>query len=98
MTDPSRAIAIACSMLMPLALAAAAGGPAHAQSSGPGCFHISYANQGAAPATAIRWNSCTGETWLLLKQGTTDKDGKPDGSVWGWFPIIISKSIASSPN
>jgi hypothetical protein len=79
------------------AIAAAMIGSAGAQTAGAGCFHVSYANQGDIPATAIRWNSCNGETWLLLKESETDKDGKVTGSVWGWFPILVSKVFADSP-
>ena len=61
-----------------------------------GCFHVSYANTGALPGTAILWNSCTGETWLLLQEAMVGKDGKRDGAVWEWFPVIFSKKIATS--
>lgn len=71
---------------------------ASAQATKPDCFHVSYANQGDFPATAMRWNSCTGETWLLLRSPDTDKDGKPDGATFGWFPVILNKIPATSAN
>ena len=76
--------------LLAIAVLAAGGLTASAQTAGPGCFHV---EQGTP---AIRWNSCTGETWLLLRMAVTDKDGKPDGSQWGWFPVIVSKAPATS--
>ena len=59
------------------------------------CFHVSYASQGVLPATAMRWNSCTGETWLLLEQDVEDAGGKRTGGMWGWFPVIVQTDVAT---
>lgn len=58
------------------------------------CFRVSGGMSGG-PA-AIRWNTCTGESWLLLREDNVDTSGKRDGSVWRWFPVEISKAPATS--
>ena len=83
-----------------LATAAAAqenGPPLTSLPQGSGCFHVAIANQGSQPNTAIRWNSCTGQSWLLLRAPMTDKNGKATGSMWAWFPVPISDAPANSP-
>ena len=89
---------------MILATAAATGAAAQQtaapQSGGStdgGCFHVSIANQGSQPNTAVRWNSCTGQSWLLLRAPVTDKSGKASGSVWAWFPVPVSDAPATAP-
>jgi len=68
---------------------------AKAENSDHGCFHVSFASQNTSPVTTpIRWNSCTGETWVLLKRvfdndGPKDKD--PSGSPWSWVVIPTDK-------
>ena len=61
-----------------------------------GCWHVSYANQGDIPATAMRWNSCTGETWILLQVPEFDKKGARKGAQWYWFPVPITTVPASA--
>lgn len=89
------ALAIACGIL-----ALVSTRPVSAQSAPTSreCYHVAYASQGVIPATAMRWNSCTGETWLLLSAPLYDQKGARTGSFWGWFPVAISKDIATSPN
>ena len=60
-----------------------------------GCWHVIYANQGDIPATALRWNSCTGETWLLLEEEDVNKQGVRTGSHWYWFPVPVTTVPAS---
>jgi uncharacterized membrane protein len=60
------------------------------------CYHVSYANQGALPGTAIKWNSCTGETWLLLEVSMVDAHGKRVGGAWEWLVVPTSKETATS--
>jgi hypothetical protein len=71
-----------------------AGCDQHPQSAAQ-CFRVAYANTGTVPATAIRWNKCTGETWLLLESDHFDSDGKRDGGEWHWHPIPVSTEAAS---
>lgn len=59
------------------------------------CFHVSFSRQGASPGTAIRWNGCTGETWLLLESDHFDSVGKRDGGLWHWHPVPVSPENAS---
>ncbi|MBI1776792.1 MAG: hypothetical protein HYR63_15715 [Proteobacteria bacterium] len=65
---------------------------------GRDCFHVAYANQGAVPATAIKWNSCTGDSWLMLKVALPEKQGKPNGFLWEWLVVPTDTNYATSPN
>jgi hypothetical protein len=46
------------------------------------CLHVSFSRQGASPGTAIRWNGCTGDSWVLLYTA------HPNGNhAWTWHPV-----------
>jgi len=63
------------------------------------CFHVSYASQGDRPASAMRWNSCTGETWLLLEEDAYQNGQKswPRESAQGdkWIFCLTAARIAA---
>ena len=73
----------------------AAGSSAQTNAADHGCWHVSFASQSnSATTTPIKWNSCTGETWILLQRvfvNDKPKDGDPSGSPWSWVVIPTDK-------
>ena len=91
---------IAAIVLVSMAMTAA---DTAAQTNAPdhGCFHVSFASQSTSPVvTPIKWNSCTGETWILLKRvfvNDKPKDGDPSGSPWSWEVIPTDPKQSGQP-
>ena len=78
--------------------------PAHAQDAARGdfngqpkapCWEIYAGTSNVAPYTAILLNKCSGDSWLLIRSGVTDKKGKgTDSWVWRWSPLNAESSEA----
>jgi hypothetical protein len=59
------------------------------------CWEIVSGTKDAAPYTALLLNKCTGNTWLLIRTGLADKQGKPtDSWIWRWSPINAEQQEA----